>query len=165
MELFSFSVAVIAALLGIAAILGFSLGFRKRYRKSNISIRMHTGQKYELPPDIPKEDLDRLIEKISSDSEIVITKPKKNTLTDDAGIVLIDFFLFIVPAIIALLFAGTFAYLLIAHQNNPDYATPKELSAAMTTIIGYFFGVGATTAANKGKTLTMEEIRGMIGVN
>ncbi len=62
------------------------------------------------------------------------------------GYVTAEALLVIVPGIIALLFAGTFVYLLIANQGNPNYSTPTELSAAMTTIIGYYFGIGTSKA-------------------
>ncbi|MGA2939222.1 MAG: hypothetical protein ABSF52_19290 [Syntrophobacteraceae bacterium] len=62
------------------------------------------------------------------------------------GHVAVEALLLIVPGIIALMFAGTFVYLLIANQGDPNYSTPKELTAAMTTIIGYYFGIGASHA-------------------
>ena len=63
-----------------------------------------------------------------------------------SGYVAVEALLLIVPGIIALMFAGTFVYLLIANQENPNYSTPKELTAAMTTIIGYYFGIGTSSA-------------------
>jgi hypothetical protein len=74
----------------------------------------------------------------------------------------VEALLLIVPGIIALLFAGTFVYLLIHNQGNPNYSTPKELGAAMTTIIGYYFGVGAASAINKSKAISVDELNQLL---
>ena len=60
------------------------------------------------------------------------------------------FLLCVVPGLIALLFAATFAYLLIANNQTPNYTVPKELDSAIKVIIGYLFGVGASSKANEG---------------
>ena len=57
------------------------------------------------------------------------------------------------------LFAGTFVYLLIKNSASPTYATPTELTTAMTAIIGYYFGVGASSAFRAGKTVTEERVK------
>ena len=97
-----------------------------------------------------------------SEKENIDFEVKKTKKNDERGFILSDLFLYFVPGVIALLFAGTFVYLLISNQATPEYTTPKELSSAMTMIIGYFFGVGVSSAANKGKTLTEEDIKGLL---
>ncbi len=72
--------------------------------------------------------------------------PVEKTLT---GYVSVEALLLIVSGIIALMFAGTFVCLLIANQGNPNDSTPKELTAAMTTIIGYYFGIGTNAIRAK----------------
>jgi len=90
----------------------------------------------------------------------VLTKPPATTnKSPEGGFVLAEVLLFLVPGIIAVLFAAAFVYLAIANQNVPNYATPKELTAAMTTIIGYYFGVGASAAASKSNTVTVNELQ------
>ncbi len=78
------------------------------------------------------------------------------------GFVISDFFLYFVPGIIALLFAGTFVYLVVQNQENPNYSAPKELGSAMTMIIGYFFGMGVSSVADKGNTLTEEDVKRLV---
>jgi len=76
----------------------------------------------------------------------------------EKGSIVLEVLLLVIPGIIALLFASTFIYLLVENKGNPNYQTPGELRSAMTTIIGYYFGIGAATAVSKGKKVTIEEL-------
>lgn len=57
-----------------------------------------------------------------------------------------DFVLLIVPAIIALAMVAASIYLMIW----TDKEIPAFLVNSMTTILGYYFGVGVASTANNG---------------
>jgi heme/copper-type cytochrome/quinol oxidase subunit 2 len=141
----------------------FSIYLRKRFFKrekdKTITIKMENGTKYEIPLDLPEGDFKKLLIKLKSLENIDAKKAKKN---NEAGLVSIDILVTIVPAIIAILFTVTYIYLLIANKGNIDYNPPKELTYAMTTILGYYFGVGVTSATTKGKPLSKDEINELI---
>ncbi len=152
-------IAVLAALMGSFTMLYFKKRFFRRKKDKTITIKMENGSKYEIPSDLPGEDFKKLLIKLKSLENTEAKKAKKN---NEAGFVSNDILVYIVPAIIAILFAVTFLYLIITNQGKPNYSVPKELSSAMTIIIGYFFGIGAANATNKGKTLSRDEINELI---
>jgi len=152
--------AVLVGLMGVFTLI-FNLkeGFFKRKKDKTITIKMRNGSKYEIPSDLPEEDFKKLFIKLKSLENTDVKKVQKN---NEAGLVSNDFLVYIVPAIIAILFAVTFLYLIIANQGKTDYSVPNELTSAMTTIIGYFFGIGVANATNKGKPLSKYEINELI---
>jgi hypothetical protein len=158
--MFDFLLVGMSLILGIA---GIVVGIVKRFvsRKVNRIIIQSEDERINIPANISKEDLEKLREKLK-EIEIGEIELKKD-VSKNSGLIKIDFLILVVPGIIALLFAGTFIYLIVSHQDTPNYTTPKELGAAMTTIIGYYFGIGASAAVNKGKTLSLEEIKKLIG--
>jgi hypothetical protein len=155
--------ASVSAIAGMASIAKTIINHRKKGQDQSIFIQLSgkERERVKIPADIPMEDLKKLIERLNQidNIETALSSPKPK---DQAGFVVSDFFLYLVPGFIALLFAGTFVYLLVLNRQNPNYATPKELSSAMTMIIGYFFGVGVSSVANKSKSLNMEEIKKLI---
>jgi len=152
--------AVLVGLMGVFTLI-FNLKerFFKRKKDKIITIKMRNGSKYEIPSDLPEEDFKKLFIKLKSLENTDVKKVQKN---NEAGLVSNDFLVYIVPAIIAILFAVTFLYLIIANQGKTDYSVPNELTSAMTTIIGYFFGIGVANATNKGKPLSKYEINELI---
>jgi len=152
--------AVLVGLMGVFTLI-FNLkeGFFKRKKDKTITIKMRNGSKYEIPSDLPEEDFKKLFIKLKSLENTDVKKVQKN---NEAGLASNDFLVYIVPAIIAILFAVTFLYLIIANQGKTDYSVPNELTSAMTTIIGYFFGIGVANATNKGKPLSKYEINELI---
>ena len=155
---------ILAIASGFAGIIGFGKGLfelRRRKEKRTITISIKGGEKIEIPADTPPKDLEKLIEKLQQTERIEIDLRTKEHM-NERGFVAGEFFLYLVPGIIALLFAITFVYLLISNRQDSNYKTPQELSSAMTVIIGYFFGVGVSAAANKSKTLTSEDIKRLI---
>jgi len=153
----------VTTLTAVAAVLGILLWASRwlaREKKSEFTIETD-GQKIEIPSDLSAEELRKLLE-IIKESPKGTKKKEQSATSSESGFVTTEFLLFVVPGVIALLFAGTFIYLLVANQNTPNYATPKELSAALTTILGYYFGVGASTAANKGKTVSARDVKKLI---
>jgi len=152
--------AVLVGLIGVFTLI-FNLkeGFFKRKKDKTITIKMRNGSKYEIPSDLPEEDFKKLFIKLKSLENTDVKKVQKN---NEAGLASNDFLVYIVPAIIAILFAVTFLYLIIANQGKTDYSVPNELTSAMTTIIGYFFGIGVANATNKGKPLSKYEINELI---
>lgn len=153
---------MITAIVGISGVLKtiIDLFIKKKRDISKITIQGKNGDKIEIPADIPVKDIEKLLRKVSAIDIDDILKYDKTK--NEEGFVISEFFLYFVPGVIALLFAGTFIYLIVSHQQDPNYTTPKELSSAMTMIIGYFFGIGVSSAANKGKTLTENDIKRII---
>lgn len=142
-------------LLGfIGIVIGLRLFLSRKGR--SISIKVKIGDTIVEVNGVKKEDVSKVLEKLTL---IEQAEPEKKVRKDNGqeGYASVEALLLIVPGIIALLFAGTFIYLIITNQGNPNYSTPKELSAAMTTIIGYYFGIGASSAINKGKIISIEE--------
>jgi len=139
------------------AIAGIVSGIQRVLKKKqgvNLMIDLGSGKKYEVnSKDLTQNQIADLLKHISDD-----VQPKKTTQNNQEGNVQLDVMLLIIPGIIALAFATTFIYLLIQHQGDAGYKTPDELRTAMTTIIGYYFGIGASTALNKGQTVTPEEL-------
>lgn len=159
-------IASFAALLGILSLFKGIFSYKNKEDKT-ILMKLKDGTILKIPSDISNKDFEKLIPKLRDVETIdnIKTKLKKNENLNEAGFISSEFFLFFVPGIIALLFAGTFVYLIIVKRDIPNYSTPKELGSAMTTIIGYFFGVGVTTAANKGKTLELSDVKKLIDEN
>jgi hypothetical protein len=182
-EKISIVLSVVAGVAGIASILAALL---RRRREQSVSFRMkgENVKRIEIPADTSAEDIKKLIEvlhqakqekriEIPTDSspeakelgekvkQIIgeNVEIRKGKPPNDAGLVIIDFLICIVPGVIALLFAGTYLYLLMANRQDPNYETPKELSSAMTTIIGYLFGMGVSHATDRAVTLTGDEVR------
>ncbi len=163
----SVEITMVAALLSsIAGIVGITAGIKSWLDRQ---LRPLTKIKFEVKGEsIEVAGLsDEQIKKIVSDIAALSDTMKNQKLGEskgpprpdpESGLVSVEALLLIVPGVIALMFAGTFIYLIIANQANPGYSTPKELGAAMTTIIGYYFGVGASTAINKSKTVSLEEL-------
>lgn len=58
-----------------------------------------------------------------------------------------DFVLLVVPAIIALAMVGTSVYLMVW----TDKEIPAFLVNSMTTILGYYFGIGVNSNLSNGK--------------
>ena len=154
---------ITAFLAGLMGVFTLTSSLKKRFferkKDKTITIKMENGSKFEIPSNLPEEDFKKLIIKLKSLENTDVKKAQKN---NEAGLVYNEFLVYIVPAIIAVLFAVTFLYLIIANQGKPDYSVPKELSSAMTTIIGYFFGIGVANATNKGKPLSKYEINELI---
>ena len=158
--------ASVTAVAGIASVLKGILGFlRKREKLPSIRIKTESGHQFEVPSDISHEDLSKLINKLTESDKkdlgasiVGVKKDEKN----EGGFVTSEFLMYFVPGIIAIAFAGTFIYLLIAHQDVDGYSIPKELSSSMATILGYFFGVGVSNAANKSDQLSAEDIQQLI---
>ena len=156
-----------------AGIAGIFSGIKRVFfkKETDFKIKLHSdGPKVDLDMAALDKYLDTLtneqaqmleqlskamerLEKLSEDR-----KPPSGHNSKEEGKILLDVLLLIVPGIIALGFAGTFIYLLIQNQDKPDYSTPKELQGAMTTIIGYYFGLGAATAMDKGQVVSAEDI-------
>jgi hypothetical protein len=160
-------VASVTAILGLSSVLKSIFNLKgKRKAKGSISINFKDGHRIEVPSDIPHEDLEKLINRLketeSKDlgASIVGVKQKEK---NEGGFVTSEFLMYFVPGVIAIAFAGTFIYLIISHQDTAGYNIPKELSSAMATIIGYFFGVGVSNATNKGQQLSAEDIQKLIG--
>ena len=151
--------AITSSVIGITGIVkAVSEFLQSKKGKSSIKISISEGNRIEIPGNTSPEEIEKLIEKLQQIDNIEV-ELKKDALNNEKGFILSEVFLYLVPGIIALLFSGTFIYLIVNHQDKPNYTTPKELSSAMTMIIGYFFGVGAAAASNKGKTLTPDEIK------
>jgi hypothetical protein len=143
------AVALISIVVSIA---GIAKGLRAWFERNDTKVCIEVdGMKIAIG-EVRPEAVEELVK--------VLTKGRgqATTKSPEAGFVLAEVLLFLVPGIIALLFAGAFVYLSIANQTVPNYTTPKELTAAMTTIIGYYFGVGASTAASKSNTVTASEL-------
>jgi len=152
--------AVLVGLMGVfTLIFNLKKGFFKRKKDKTITIKMENGSKYEIPSDLPEEDFKKLLIKLKS---LENTDAKKAIKNNEAGLVSTDILVQLVPAIIAILFTVTYLYLIIANKGKTDYSVPKELTSAMTTIIGYFFGIGVANATNKGKPLSKDEINELI---
>ncbi len=150
------AVSVVTGVIGV--ILGMK-SYLKPVRK-NRELRIEIGDRAIDLSKMNNLDINKIlesIEKIQADKQENADAHRRQ-----AGYVSVEALLLIVPGIIALMFAGTFIYLLIANQGNPNYSTPKELTAAMTTIIGYYFGIGASTAIRKSKTITPEDFKKLI---
>lgn len=150
---------ITAALSFVIGILGILIGVKNLISsKRKKKIRLKIDDKIIDISEVEKE----LILKVLKSSRVkkrphTIGKTSSKKLSQE-GYAGVEALLLIVPGIIALLFAITFVYLLIHNQENPTYSTPKELGAAMTTIIGYYFGVGASSAINKSKTISAEAL-------
>lgn len=153
---------ILSAIAGILA-LGISISKLrlKKKREYPYTIQTKYGKRYEIPANTSLKDLEKLIEILQRNRDVRI-KTKKMKHYKEHGFVISEFFVYFVPGIIALLFVGTFVYLVVQNQGNPNYSTPKELGTAMTMIIGYFFGVGVSSAVNKGKTLTEEDVMRLV---
>lgn len=54
--------------------------------------------------------------------------------------------LLLVPAVIALLIVGAIVYTFI---NDPTAEIPEAMANALTLILGYYFGVGASGRINE----------------
>ncbi|MFZ2725279.1 MAG: hypothetical protein WAX77_03405 [Methylococcaceae bacterium] len=159
---FEIAIAIISTIVS-----SFSLvqGIKKfKHRKessvSEIKIKLKTGDIYEINTNnLSIKDIEEIILQLAKED---IEKNIEPVNSKETGNILLEVLLLIIPAIIALLFAVTFVYLLVKNEANQQYATPKELQAAMTTILGYYFGIGASSAVNKGKILSPEEIKAIL---
>lgn len=150
--------AVGAASAGISGIIA---GFKRLFRKKSdvkVTIELKDGTKLELKSDEVKPEQIQVI----LDSLADRPKTVEASRSTERGTVVLDILLLVIPGFIALLFAGTFVYLLLQNQGNPSYSTPEELRGAMTTIIGYCFGLGAATAVNSGNTVSEDRLREML---
>jgi len=157
-----FIVPVLSVVAGIGGIIAASRSWTTKSKaKKSIKLQIGDLEKFEISSDVTDEELDRLIEILRK--KLVeghsIPTPKRSK---ESGFITQEFFLLGVPGIIALLLFITFIYLIVQNQANTDYATPKELNTAMTTILGYYFGIGASTATSKGKILSTTEVREII---
>ena len=154
-------ISVLATFMALVAI-GIYLNkasLKKRKKDKIITIKMENGSNYDIPSDIAGGDFKKLLNTLKSLENTDVKKAQKN---NEAGLASNEFLVYIVPAIIAILFAVTYLYLIIAHQGETNYSVPKELTSLMTTIIGYFFGMGVANATNKGKPLSKDEINDLI---
>jgi hypothetical protein len=154
---------ITTALSGIMGLIGVIVGIKNWVRpKQKMKFKIEIDDKIVDLSEVKSELEKELILKVLGDTKSAGASLKADkTLgkkVNQEGYADIEALLLVVPGIIAILFAGTFIYLLIHNQGNPDYSTPKELGAAMTTIIGYYFGIGASSAINKSKTVSVEEL-------
>jgi hypothetical protein len=152
---------VIAIFSAIVGFFGLIKGINTRLpckNKMTIRLELEDGRRFGFDTtNIKNEDVEKLLLWLTE-----TTNAERSNASKESGSVALDVLLLVIPGLIALLLVGVFVYLLVANQSNPDYTAPKELSVAMTTIIGYYFGIGASTAINKGKTLTPDEIRALL---
>jgi hypothetical protein len=116
---------------------------------------------FELCKDLSEQERTSLIEKLKQ-INAAPTAPDKPPTSSKTGFVIADFFLWVVPSIIALAFVSVFLYLILKNQHDPNYTVPKDLKAAMVLILIYFFGMGGSRAAKKGTPLSMEELTGIL---
>ena len=149
----------------VSTIIGVLSFFSKKKEKLSIEFLSEDGRKLKIETDIiaveDREKIEKLIVQFqeidSLKSEDKAADASCKIIENESGFILSELFLYFVPGVIALLFSFTFIYLVVKNQKTPDYAIPKELSSAMTMIIGYFFGIGAASATNKGKVITLDE--------
>lgn len=132
-------------------------------RNSKITVQKN-GCKLEIPCEYPLDKSRELIRILSgNDSDLTnigVTREREITgHRKDKSKVTSEILVLFVPAIIALLFAGTLAYLVIANQDHAEYIPPESLRNAISIIIGYYFGVGASTLLPKTKTLSEDEVK------
>lgn len=152
------TVMLVSSIAGLLGLIKGVYTWLQRNNQVTITVQLDSGRKYEInTSQVSKEDIEKLLLRLTEPSETKSTPASKET-----GSVLAEVLLLIIPGLIALMLAGTFIYLLIVNQVTPNYSTPKELGAAMTTIMGYYFGLGASAAANKGQVLSPEEVRALI---
>jgi hypothetical protein len=154
-----FLLAAAAASAGLSSIIaGISRFFSRKKKEVDITIEFKDGTKVKLKSDdVTPEQIQTILDSFAEDPKS--TPPPRSP---ESGAVVLDLLLLVIPGIIALLFAGTFIYLLLQHQGNPEYSTPQELQSALTTIIGYYFGLGASTALNSGSTVSEGQLREML---
>src|SRR5262245_14105641 len=119
-------VALVTAIAGLMSVV-LALYRRVRdlkYESESEPIMMEIGDiKIEIPRNTSDEDVKHLLELVRKNKVSEIKKKVRHATSSQAGSVAIDILLLIVPGIIALLFAGTFIYLLVANQNVPNYTT------------------------------------------
>lgn len=157
-------IALLSA-VGVSGLVSVIVGITKTYfsRKAEHHIKIQMGDGKILEIDRSRTSNDEIEKLLDLLAETESPKEKKSTFTSkESGGVLSEVLLLIIPGIIALMLAGTFIYLLIANQSIPNYSTPKELGGAMTTIMGYYFGLGASSVANKSEVLTHEQVKKLI---
>jgi len=150
-------IVILSAFLGILALILNIYKIRMKRKKK----QLYTIKDLEKLKKILQSEITSLDRKIHDQIKTKNMKPHKE-YRKEHGFFISDFFLYFVPGIIALLFAGTFVYLVVQNQENPNYSAPKELGSAMTMIIGYFFGMGVSSVANKGNTLTEEDVKRLV---
>ena len=158
--------ASVGGILGVSSVIkSITNMYRQNIEIKKLKITLGDGQNFKIASDVSDKDLEELLVKLRNTPDVDIVSKVKESHSNGAnegGFVTSEFLMYFVPGIIAIAFAGTFIYLTINNQGLKDYAIPKELSTAMTTIIGYFFGVGVSNATNKSPTLTTEDIRRII---
>ena len=148
---------LITGIAGLVSLIHGTHTWMKRGSKSSITFESN-GQRYVIDSSqVSKEHIDKLLLQVTEP-----TKEKETPTSKETGNVLAEALLLIIPGVIALMLAGTFIYLLIVNQATPNYSTPKELGSAMTTIIGYYFGLGASLAINKAEVLSPDQVKALI---
>ena len=60
------------------------------------------------------------------------------------GFLYVEVLVYVIPAMISLCLVGTFIYLIINNQSTPDYKCPEELRSGLSTVLGFYFGMGAS---------------------
>ena len=111
--------------------------------------------------------LDGIEQVINDYREGKLGKKQRITLDSESGFITHDFFLYSVPAIIALTFTFVLVYLLIVNQENQNYQSPEVLKTGLSTIIGYYFGVAVkekptSPAMPPIESLTPDDVKKMI---
>jgi hypothetical protein len=141
-----------------AGISGIIAGIKRLFRKKKVTVELKDGTKVELKSDqVTPEQIQVILDSLAD-------RPKTSGVprSTESGTVVLEILLLVIPGIIALLFAGAFIYLLLQNQGNPNYSTPEELRGAMTTIIGYYFGLGAAKALNSVDTVSASQLLEML---
>lgn len=152
-------IVVASMVAGVVGLLS-SVAKKKSTHSRNISIKVGDSESINISSDVSEQDLETLLIKLREVRQDQETKSHEST--SQSGFISTEFLLLGVPGIIALMFALVFLYLVVDNQHVQNYSTPKELGAAMTIILGYYFGVGASAAANKGKVLSAEDVKKLI---
>lgn len=180
------ALAIFVGGIGLFSIIYSSLFLRKK-DKNRITISSRDGRRLSLPSDISSEDIEKL-SKIMRENKDFMDKFESNTIKgyDDKkkdmeiiddyytkekekekenGYVVRDFLIYVIPGIIAVLFSGTYVYLIISNQHVQNYKAPEELADTLKAILGYFAGLTASSVSSKDDVLSKEDVRKIIEQN
>lgn len=168
MSTFEVLIAIASAAFGV---LGIYIGVSNILRRgkepksavTTLAIERY-GERLEVDTKtLSADELEKVFQALTRVSE----RKKRRSVTraaptQEQGYITSEFLVYVVPGVIALLFAIAFVYLLVHNDGTAGYSVPKELTTAMTTIVGYYFGIGASAATHKAKHLTAAEARRLI---